>query len=65
MLVRGGVHGQHGSMTTDNTEPRARELYEAQEQPEGSLLPAWENAPEAIRNAWRDLARGDAGAAVD
>lgn len=52
-------------MTDDEIEQKARELYEQQDVPADQVLTPWEHQAPLIKDVWRDLAKGDAGAAVD
>jgi predicted ATPase len=51
-------------MTQDEIEQAARESYEASREDGQSQLP-WADLPAFAQNVWRDLVRGNAGAAVD
>jgi hypothetical protein len=45
-------------MTPDEIEKKARAEYEAQTIPRGHYLPAWDQAADIIRDAWRRFVRG-------
>ena len=52
-------------MTQDEIEQMARELYEQQDFPPSRAHTPWEHQLAPIKNVWRDLVQGNAGAAVD
>lgn len=56
--------GTPGGPTAAMVEAKARWLYQEARQDGEEQLP-WDAAPEALREPFRGLARGDAGAAVD